>query len=77
MSMHLFQSPQVSANMQLCLLLAYENGSVSLVVRHEATEKSIEGRGWERVWTVKSHVESGKQVHDRMYNLSLMEGFCQ
>jgi ASTRA-associated protein 1 len=62
MSLHLFQGPQASAHnqIQLCLLLAYENGSVSLAVNNQATEKSIEGRGWNRLWTVKSHVESGK-----------------
>ena len=66
MSLHLFQSPEASASnrMQLCLLLAYENGSVSLVIQRETIEKSIEGRGWDKLWTVKSHVESGKQAYD-------------
>ena len=61
MSLHLFQRPQAfdTNRMQLCLLLAYESGSVSLVVHSEATENSIEGQGWKRLWTVKSHVESG------------------
>ena len=62
MSLHLFQNLQASycSPLQLCLLLAYENGSVSLVANSEATKKTMEGRGWDRLWTVKTHVESGK-----------------
>jgi ASTRA-associated protein 1 len=71
MSLHLFQRNQASTSnqMHLCLLLAYESGSVSLVVHNEATAKSIEGRGWDRLWAVKSHVESGKQLYDKMWIL--------
>ncbi|KAF8577783.1 WD40 repeat-like protein [Ramaria rubella] len=55
MSLHLFRAIN---QRQPRLLLAYENGSISLFVHTEATEKSIEGRGWDSLWTVKSHAES-------------------
>lgn len=62
MSMHLFeaQHPNVSDQQQLRLLCGYENGSVTLfgyTDREHTT--SIEGRGWDILWTVKLHVESG------------------
>jgi ASTRA-associated protein 1 len=58
MSLHLYALP-VSARNALHVLAAYENGSVACR-RHNAspTSPSIEGRGWELLWTVKFHVES-------------------
>ncbi|KAF5327014.1 hypothetical protein D9619_004885 [Psilocybe cf. subviscida] len=53
MSMHLYQS--VSLN----ILMAYENGSVVLR-QYTAKDKlvSIEGQGWQIIWSAKIHVES-------------------
>ena len=43
--------------------MAYEDGSVSLQVRStEIIEKSAEGKGWDRLWTVKLHGESSKRT---------------
>lgn len=45
---------------ELRLLCAYENGSVTL--RRYTTpgkRKTVEGKGWEVMWTVKLHVETG------------------
>ncbi len=55
MSMHLF-----SAETSLRLLLAYENGSVTL--RGSARPKAVEGIGWDVIWSAKVHVEAGKDV---------------
>ncbi|ETW83110.1 hypothetical protein HETIRDRAFT_238895, partial [Heterobasidion irregulare TC 32-1] len=41
------------------LLTSYENGSVSMWQYSVDKEKSIEGIGWERLWSTKMHVESG------------------
>ncbi|KAK7054709.1 Astra associated protein 1 Asa1 [Paramarasmius palmivorus] len=54
MSIHLF-----TANDDLQVLMAYENGSVHL--RRYATpekSKSVEGKGWELLWSVKLHNEA-------------------
>ena len=62
MSMHLFYGSSLagSSRRQLRLLCAYENGSVTLRgYRHNDDRPSIEGLGWETLWTVKNHVESG------------------
>jgi hypothetical protein len=68
MSIHLFAvnaaSPQPSSSnssdLKVQLLSGYENGSVTLW-RFTRTDKqtSVEGIGWEAVWSVKLHVESG------------------
>lgn len=67
MAVHLFNVPaahsQASSSKQLAdelrLLCAYEDGSVNLR-RFALTDKqtSVEGIGWESLWTVKLHVES-------------------
>jgi hypothetical protein len=67
MSMYLYNIPaansqQPSSSQQvddLRLLCAYENGSVALR-RYARTDKltSVEGIGWEVIWSVKLHVES-------------------
>ena len=45
----------------LSLISSYENGSVKLwKYRNVAKERSIEGIGWECVWSSKLHVESGE-----------------
>ena len=40
------------------LLTSYENGSVSMWQYSVGKERSIEGIGWERLWSTKMHVES-------------------
>lgn len=64
MSMHLFeaQHQNMSGQAQLRLLCAYENGSVALW-GHQGRDmraKSVEGKGWEMLWSAKVHVESGE-----------------
>ncbi|CCM03104.1 uncharacterized protein FIBRA_05224 [Fibroporia radiculosa] len=62
MGMHLFQVPypHSSERQQLRLLCAYENGSVtSWGYMRTDKETSVEGVGWEAIWSVKLHVESG------------------
>jgi len=59
MSMHLFRSDEG----QLRILEAFENGSVSLFAYTGATERSVEGKGWEQLWNFKSHVESSEWVN--------------
>lgn len=72
MSLHLFTVPREQSQPssssectdELRLLCAYENGGVTL--RRYARpdkRKSVEGVGWEVVWAVKLHVESGKPFH--------------
>jgi ASTRA-associated protein 1 len=54
MSLHLFTFQST-----LHLLCAYENGAVVLrrFVQHEK-RATIEGKGWETVWSTKLHVET-------------------
>lgn len=48
-----------SRRMQLRLLCAYENGNVTMWGHTRADkDKSVEGIGWENIWTSKLHVES-------------------
>ena len=54
MALHLFRNPD-----DLHLLSAYESGEVALRRCVAATDKTIEGIGWERLWITKLHVESG------------------
>ena len=67
MSMHLFAVSSASAslqpsssNSQIQLLSGYENGAITLR-RYTRTDKqtSVEGIGWEAIWSAKLHVESG------------------
>ena len=61
--MHLFYGDRSSERdqSQLRLLCAYENGSVTLRgYQHDAHRPSIEGLGWDTIWSVKLHVESGE-----------------
>jgi hypothetical protein len=65
MSMHLLPAPPAAATRMgdraLSLLVSYENGGVKLWrYRNVDKERSIEGFGWECVWSLKLHVESGK-----------------
>jgi hypothetical protein len=69
MSLHLFTASSESAPSlatsdrhldELRLLCAYENGGVTLW-RYTKPERqvSIEGIGWERIWSSKLHAETG------------------
>jgi hypothetical protein len=50
------------ADRALSLITSYENGSVKLWrYRNVEKERSIEGLGWECLWSFKLHVESGKR----------------
>jgi ASTRA-associated protein 1 len=64
MSMHLLPAPSgatKTADRALSLITSYENGSVKLWrYRNVEKERSIEGIGWECIWSLKLHVESGK-----------------
>ena len=53
MSLHLFAREDI-----LHILIAYENGTVTL--RTSGRAKSVEGLGWEVVWSVKLHVEASE-----------------
>ncbi|KAH9960925.1 WD-40 repeat-containing protein [Russula dissimulans] len=62
MSMHLLPAPGGATRMAeraLSLIASYENGSVKLWrYRNIEKERSIEGVGWECLWSSKLHVES-------------------
>lgn len=71
MSLHLYATTKASEDAQssssrdtseLRILCAYENGSVAL--RRFVGEKktSVEGKGWEAIWTVKLHVEASEPI---------------
>jgi hypothetical protein len=68
MSLHLYHQnqsqPSTSAaqDRRLCLLCAYEDGSVVLREYDQKNkETSIEGVGWDIVWKSKLHVESSRK----------------
>ncbi|KAI0768148.1 WD-40 repeat-containing protein [Trametes elegans] len=61
MSMHLFSvpHPHAAGRARLRLLCGYENGTVTMRgYTREDKEVSIEGIGWESLWSVRLHVES-------------------
>ncbi|KXN91704.1 ASTRA-associated protein 1 [Leucoagaricus sp. SymC.cos] len=66
MSLHLYASPIQSAEIrhnELHLLCAYENGSVALRKYTRADKPtSVEGAGWEVIWTTKLHAETGRWI---------------
>lgn len=62
MSMHMSEAANshISGRTQLRLLCAYENGSMTMwAYTRTDKETSVEGVGWESLWTVRLHVESG------------------
>lgn len=65
MSMHLLDASDGATRMAdraPSLITSYENGSVKLWrYRNIGKERSIEGLGWECLWSFKLHVESGKR----------------
>ena len=68
MSMELFQypCPHETEQKQLRLLCAYENGGVTMWGYANLNRPtSVEGFGWEHIWTVKLHVETGRLLHSR------------
>lgn len=56
MSLHLFEDLLEN---DLRLLLAYESGAVALFVTADVWQKTVEGKSWHKLWSVKMHVESG------------------
>ncbi|KAM5538451.1 hypothetical protein V8D89_007784 [Ganoderma adspersum] len=60
MSMHLSTAPHphTAGHTRLRLLCGYENGSVTMREHTGGVERSIEGRGWDVLWSVRLHVES-------------------
>lgn len=69
MSMHLstvtVPHPHADApgRTRLRLLCGYENGSVTMREHtRDDKEVSIEGMGWDVLWTVRLHVESGRHT---------------
>lgn len=74
MSMHIFRGPSEDAgHEQLRLLCAYENGSVTLRgYRHDDQRPSIEGVGWDTLWSVKLHVESGQVFSSPVVDCSVL-----
>lgn len=68
MSLHLYHQNQIrpstsaAQDRRLCLLCAYENGSVVLrEYDQKDKETSVEGVGWNIVWKSKLHVESSRK----------------
>lgn len=65
MSLHLFHVPHSSGSepSQLRLLVAYESGEVCLFeYSNTQKERSVEGVGWDKLWSSKLHVETGIQT---------------
>ncbi|PIL35721.1 hypothetical protein GSI_02451 [Ganoderma sinense ZZ0214-1] len=60
MSMHLstMPHPHTAGRTRLRLMCGYENGSVTMRERTGDGETSIEGLGWDVLWSVRLHVES-------------------
>ena len=66
MSLHLHQAPHpsISTATELRILMAFEAGNVGCWAFRPAHGKphSIEGIGWERLWDVRFHAESGSYL---------------
>jgi hypothetical protein len=62
MALHLLHVPSTtSSKLQLKLVAAYEDGSVALYMfSAKDRQTSVEGVGWDRIWTSKIHKESSK-----------------
>ena len=67
MALHLFRKSD-----DLHLLSAYESGEVALRRCVAATDKTIEGIGWDALWTSKLHVEASKYTEGRYIPLTNM-----
>ena len=62
MSLHLYEAchPHTSGPGSLRLLSAYENGAVTCWGYTRSDKAvSVEGMGWDSLWSVRLHVESG------------------
>jgi hypothetical protein len=59
MSIHLLEKSESA--MAPRVLMSYEDGSVTLFARGQdhSMEKTIEGIGWEQIWSCRHHTESG------------------
>ena len=80
--MHLLKPSGGASRMEdraLSLITSYENGSVRLWrYRNIEKERSIEGLGWECLWSFKLHVESGKRSATLMclFSVSFNSHIC-
>ena len=74
MSVCLMQTVQPDTERpQLRLLCAYEDGGVTLwAYTNTEKELSIEGIGWDALWTSKLHVEASKYTEGRYIPLTNM-----
>ena len=74
--MHLLKPSDGATRMAdrvLSLITSYENGSVKLWrYRNVEKERSIEGLGWECLWSFKLHVESGKRSTCYFFQLTYL-----
>ena len=71
MSLHLFTPRTSSSENILQLLCAFENGSVALFrFMSSGKHTSVEGIGWETIWSAKLHVESGIVFNLEIVHLS-------
>jgi len=59
MVLHLYLSPIQSCHDDLCLICAYENGSVT-VRRYLSAGTSSGAMGWVILWTAKPHAQTGR-----------------
>jgi len=59
MSIHLLENSELALAPRL--LVSYEDGSVILFARGQGHPmgKTIEGIGWEQIWSCRHHTESG------------------
>lgn len=64
MANHLYiQGVDTRGKPQLRLLSSYEAGHVTLFARTDSyLDRSIEGKSWDTLWSLKAHVESGTLV---------------
>jgi ASTRA-associated protein 1 len=65
MAHHLYQSsvPDLT-DLQLRLLAAFEDGHVALFARTDTfRSRSVEGMGWDTLWSIEVHVESGSYAY--------------
>lgn len=60
MSIHLLENLEPALAPRV--LISYEDGSVTLFARGEdhSMGKTIEGIGWEQIWSCRRHTESGR-----------------
>jgi hypothetical protein len=76
MAVHIFTmaSPQQNTHL-LNIIAGYEDGSVALYSRDaDQGTKSIEGIGWNLIWRIRDHLESGHTA--QIFWISAFDGPC-